>query len=380
MKISTWSKWFAVVAVSGVTVLGSMAHAQESKGSIFAKVEPALRERMFMRLNYISANVKTTSGDAHDVTGAVVNRGDVLKYMGPGTQYATDYAAGLVPYTGLSTSASIGTQYINTTLDDAMTVDADNGCEAVRNGLGTPCGIKARSSSMVGTPAISLGYFLTDDYTWFAEAYVLAAPLRVTVYGDGANNLNGREIIKLKMLPPTGVLGRYFGHAKDRFRPFVGVGASYAVFFDTRATATLNTYQGGAGPNDTSVSLKNAIGVGPFAGAKWQVDDDWHVSLNIGKLRYKTEATLTTRNTTITGNSEVLSAYGAAVRGALDAGEALNVRDRATGEAVSTTTAVMCMLAKYRDGRDNCNLGTYVRKQSTVLDNTMFMLSVGRKF
>lgn len=380
MIVSSLSRLGVLVAISAAALLLPTAQAQDSRDSIFSRVEPSLRDRAFMRLNYIVANVKTSASDARDVTGPALARGDVRKYLGPGTQYAADYAALKTPYTGLSISASIGTQYIDGILNDAMTVDADHGCEAVRNGLGTPCGIKARSGAMVGTPAISVGYFLSDDYTWFVEAFVLAAPLKVSVYGDGNNGLNGKEIIKLKMLPPVAILGRYFGDAQARVRPFLGFGGSYAIFFDTKATGALNTYQGGVTAGDTSVALKNAMGFGPFAGVKMQLDDDWHVNFSIGKLRYKTEATLITRNTTITANSEVLKAYGPAVQGAIDAGESLNVRDRATGADVSTTTALMCMLAKYRDGRDGCNLGTYVRKQSTVLDNTMFMLSVGRRF
>ncbi len=380
MSVTSLSRLGLLAAISAAALLLPTAQAQQKQDSIFSKVEPSLRDRAFMRLNYIVANVKTSASDARDVTGPALARGDIRKYLGPGTQYATDYAAGNTPYAKLSTSATIGTQYLDTTLNAAMATDADNGCEAVRDGLGTPCGIKARSGAMVGTPAISVGYFLNDEYTWFVEAFLLAAPLRVSVYGDGNNGLNGKEIIKLKMLPPVAILGRYFGDAQSKIRPFVGFGASYAIFFDTKATSGLNTYQGGVSAGDTSVALKNAMGFGPFLGFKMQLDDDWHVNLNIGKIRFKTEATLITRNTTITGDSEVLKAYGPAVQGAIAVGEQLPVQDRATGADVSTTTALMCLLAKYRDGREGCNLGTYERKQSTVLDNTMFMLSVGRRF
>lgn len=380
MSVSGLSRLGVLMAMSAAALLLPTAQAQQSRESIFAKVEPSLRDRAFMRLNYIVANVKTSSSDARDVTGPVLNRGDIKKYLGPGTAYAADYLAGNTPYTKLSVSSANGTQFLDERLNNGMELDANNGCETVRDGLGTPCGIKARSGAMVGTPAVSVGYFFNDEYTWFVEAFVLAAPLRVSVYGDGNNNLNGREIIQLKLLPPVAILGRYFGEAQARVRPFVGFGASYAMFFDTKATSTLNTYQGGRSPGDTSVSLKNAMGYGPFAGVKMQLDDDWHINLNIGKIRFKTEATLITRNTTITGDSEVLKAYGPAVQGAMQVGEELEVKDRATGADVSTTTAVMCLLAKYRDGREGCNLGTFVRKQSTVLDNTMFMLSVGRRF
>jgi hypothetical protein len=220
------------------------------------------------------------------------------------------------------------------------------------------------------------------------EALVLAAPLKVKIYGDGNNQLNGKNIINVKMLPPTAILGRYFGGAKDTFRPFLGLGGSYGIFFDVKATEALNTYQGGASSGDTTVSVKNVMGFGPFAGFKAQVDDDWHVSLNIGKLRYKTEATLVTRNTTITGASGVTKDYGVNALQGIGAGDAISPTVKANGtpagytagQSIDTTTALMCDLARAKYGNTNCNHGTFVRKQSTSMDATMFMLSVGRAF
>jgi hypothetical protein len=51
-------------------------------------------------------------------------------------------------------------------------------------------------------------------------------------------------------------------------------------------------------------------------------------------------------------------------------------KDRSMG----AVTALMCDLAASKFHNNNCDLGTYVRKQSTTLDNTMFMFSVGRSF
>jgi len=40
----------------------------------------------------------------------------------------------------------------------------------------------------------------------------------------------------------------------------------------------------------------------------------------------------------------------------------------------------MCDLAKLKYGNNECNHGTFVRRADTILDNTMFMFSVGRSF
>lgn len=367
MKFSALSRTGFAVALSAV-LASMMAPARaETVDSIFAKVSPSVRDRMFFRINYIRANVKTTSGDAYDVTGPVVARGDIARYLGTSSSYVSPEGVRKGTY-----------QTQSSALDGAMTDDANAGCEAERSGLGTPCGIRARSQAMVGTPALSVGYFLDDEFNWVVEAFVLAAPMKVSIYGDGDNHLNGRNIINLKLLPPTAFLGRYFGSRTDVVRPFVGIGASYAMFFDARATEALNTYQGGASVNDTTVSVKNALGFGPFLGLRADTGSDWQVTLSVGKLRYKTDATLTTRNTTITRDSEVTLDYGVNVQGAIDVG---NNSAPPTGIGARGVTTLMCDLAKAKYGASNgCNLGTYVRKQSTTLDNTLFVLGVGRSF
>jgi outer membrane protein len=391
LSLSRW--WVALASAVALLPVSESVWAQQMPGdSIYTRISPSIRDRAFMRLSYISANVKTTSGDAYDVTGPVIKRGEIASLLGTGSAYAT----GNYYVTNKTGLPSTYRNIISTQLDDALTSEASaTGCASMSSGIGTPCGIKAKASSMVGTPALSVGYFLTDEYTWMVEAYVLAAPLDVSVYGDGNNHLNGKNIINLKLLPPTAVLGRYFGDAKAKIRPFVGLGGSYAVFFDVRATDALNNYVGGSSAGDTSVSIKNALGFGPFVGMKAQLDDAWHISLNVGKLRYKTEATLTTRNTVITSNSEVLLDYGDYVRQAISASNAvLNSTVKSgnaptgytAGQSIAGTTALMCDLARARTLAQtgtvgtSCNLGTYVRKQSTVLDNTMVMLSVGRQF
>lgn len=403
MKFSALSRTGFAVALSAV--LASMvAPAQaETVDSIFAKVSPSVRDRMFFRLNYIYANVKTTSGEAYDVTGPVISRTDIATYLAAGNTSGTSQGVGkaalrdgatyISPYfKNITTTYGNGAISIKTQLfgngssvPGAVADDAAIGFTSELGGLGTPQGIKAKSDESAATPALSVGYFLTDDYTWFVEAYVLAAPLKVNVKGDGVNGsglpngINGVDIIKTKLLPPTAVLGYYFGKQSDKMRPYAGIGGSYAMFFDVRATEALNTYQGGGNSGDTTITIKNALGFGPFLGVRAALDDSWHLNFSVGKLRYKTEATLVTRNTTITANSAVISDYGPYVKNVnINGAQLLNGQLQNSSDDV--VTALMCDLAAAKYHNNNCSLGTFERKQSTVLDNTMFMFSVGRAF
>ncbi|MDO9237849.1 MAG: OmpW family outer membrane protein [Aquabacterium sp.] len=389
---------FAVALAAALGSVAAPAAAQIQSNSIFSQVAPAARDRMFFRINYVHANVKTTSGDVRDVSGNLYDAGDIEKYLGVnntsgpggtlyvsphypqcGTDSASASACRLAGSSGNLNSSGFkaylgrtnGSISFNKFLEDALVADG-------LTGLGTPKGVKAVSDDSVGTPAISVGYFLTDDYSWFVEALVLAAPITAAIRGDGVNangrpvGISGVNVIKAKLLPPTAIFGRYFGRAGDRIRPFLGLGASYAMFFDVKATDALNQYVGG----QTNISVKNAMGFGAFLGARGELNDDWHVNFSVGKLKYKTEATLLTSQN-ITSSTGVLKDLS------LNVANTVGVADdnfTPTTPGLTATDAFMCDLAAAKYKSANCNLGTFVRKQSTVLDNTMFMFSVGRKF
>jgi len=365
------------VALSAVLVsMAAPVMAGEQTGSIFSQVAPSLRERMFFRINYIRANVKTSSGDARDVTGPVIATGEIDRLLGANSGFTR-------PGLSANRNNSLRNTYTNIVapqFEDALVADSRDptlACASIASGIGTPCGVRASSQAMVGTPVVSAGYYFDDDFSWAMEAYLLATPLKVEVYGQGSSGLNGQKIIETKFLPPIVVLGKYFGSKDSTVRPFVGFGASYGIFFDVKATDFLNRYEGGSSAGDTTVNLKNTMGVGPFLGLKVEMADSWHVSLNVGKLKYKTEATLTTNNTRITDSSQVLQDLSPQVRQASDA--ASGALKTGTG-ADNGIYNLMCDLARARNGSSDCNLGTYVRKQSTVLDSTMFIIAVGRSF
>lgn len=349
-------------------VVSVRAEIVDPDPSFSLRLATALRERTFMRAGVISVNVKTTSGDAYDVTGNVINKNDI-------TNAAPNSGLPRAPSNLPGTGVQGGMITAGNTLDQAMT---DLGI----TGLGTPAGIKARADDTIGTLALSMGYYLSDDYTWVVEAFVLAAPLKSKIYGDGVNvtgkpnGVNGKHILDTKLLPPTVLFGRYWGDKTAKFRPYTGVMAMYAFFFDSKATTGFNEYVGGRTPGDTSVSIKNAFGVGPSIGFKLQLDDTWHISMNVGSVKLKTEATLTTRNTTITTNSAVIQDYPQDIIDAINVTKGTFDQQNYYRTRGGSVTVFMNGLATARGG----SLGTYVRKADTTLTNTVMMLSVGRSF
>lgn len=350
----------AMAALAGAA--GGAAAQSTSPDPYMAKqLSNAVRGNLFMRLGYTSISVSNKSSDAYDVTGPVVTSADLNAAAALGDSLP---ASDPLSPANFDIGAEDGATYGDFVGLFTPAVDQIGG------GLGTPRGIKAKVGN-AATTTLSMGYWLTDEHTWVAEAYVLAAPMTVKAYGEGttyggrSNGLAGKEVLSTKMLPPLVSLGRYFGAKDSRFRPYAGLGATYAVFFDTKASAAYNDYVGGR----SSAKLKNAFGVGPFVGLMARIDDDWHVSVSLGQIRIKTEATLTTYNTQFQSGDRVLQDYNQTIT------QQITLAQRNADSQF--VTKLMQLVARNRGGSD---LGTYVRKQDQTLTNTVFNLSIGRSF
>lgn len=387
------------------TVLFSAApvYAQENANAPF-KIDfgSALRDRMFWNLQVVMAKVKTKSEEPRDITGPVVTIRDLNDYL----SYEFDPITGSYGKGNAEIDAKL-LQYDQAVLElqngifkdspEQFPADANldklnpylvgGGQYAYQYGyLGTPKGIKAKAGDPNATVALSLGYYLDDGHHWAVEALVLGAPVTSSVYGAGTNargeptSMSGKELLKTKMLPPIVKFGYNFGDRSWVVRPYIGVGAMYAIFFDSKTTPYFDQYQGGK----TSVSLKNAFGVGPFVGlgAGNLAGSPWNVGLSIGQVKLKTEATLVTRGTMVTSQSGATKDYGSNVNTAITTSETLYAVPFPSRYPNGFTTELIKDLAAYKAahaGGDG-TLGTFVRKQRTTLDTTIISLSVGRAF
>lgn len=326
----------------------------------------------FMRFSYIYIKPNTKTSPTKDVTGALITRADAQCLASGGCR-------------GAGFTATYNTFYptlLGITLDAAMAQDASatGGIPSQAAGVGLPTGISGDAKG-AGSLAISAGAFLDDDFKWSTELYVFALPFHNSVEGGGTvteinnagvvqrvrdNYIAGKTIIETKQLPPTAVFSYYFGNKRSALRPFLGVGVTYAMFFNTKATETLEQYSGGP----TDVKIKNAFGAGPFAGFQYRMADKWHLAAQFGYVKLKTTATLTTRtDATLLSNSPVLQDFSGYV------GE-VNRDVLTTGTGSQILIDGLNALQNYRGG----TLGTYVRKMDTKLDPYILTLSLGYDF
>lgn len=375
----------AVAAVIVAALGGLSATAvQAQANSIFpAGWDMKVRDRMFMRIGYTSTFTKTNSEEARDITGPVITQAEARAAFQLGRDI-TD-ACGInpaLPDCGRYADIDFGNTYTlaESVLDNAFS-------EAGVTSIGTPRGIKAKSQKRLGTPTVSIGYWLDEDRKWMLEGFVLAQPMSVKIYGDGVrqdgspNGVNGKHLATTKLLPPL-VIGSYHIGSKDaQVRPYVGVGAMYAVFFGAKTTPFFDLYQGGK----TTISTKNAFGAGPFVGLQSALTDDWHVNVSVGQIGLKAKSRLVTSNTMITTGAPVLSDLHPSLLNAVLIGDDFTgaysgltpIPPNIGAGNVGMTTLLSELVAK---NRGQANLGTYVREQKMKITNTIVTLSVGRSF
>ena len=371
----------AAVAVAAVLAALPTSSAQAAEyNSIFPQGwDKSMRSRMFMRIGYVSTFTQTKAEDARDITGFVTSRAELNAAINTARDISADCANGVTP-----TNAADCTRYndfagglywdgiVRDVLND-QGFDADGVA-----GIGTPAGIKVRAQKQVGTPALSVGYWLDEDRNWLIEGFVLAKPLSIKLYGEGKrpdgtpNSLNGKELLTTKMLPPL-VIGSYnFGTPKWPVRPYVGLGVMYAVFFDAKTTAFFDEYQGGK----TTVSTRNTFGAGPFVGLQSPITDDWHVNVSVGQIGLRTTSRLVTSNTAIQSGADVLKDLTPNLVNAIQAGDELVKNQVGTG--LDGATTLLTELVARNKGQDN--LGSFVREQKVRINNTIINISIGRSF
>lgn len=153
---------------------------------------------------------------------------------------------------------------------------------------GTKADIKANTQ-----PTGGITYMLTD-------AVSLDLPLSLgfkhDIVGDGSIAGVGK-IGEVKALPIT-LLAQYrFFGAKDAFRPYLGIGPTYAKFYKARSTAALTALTGGTPSNPTTISVDSKFGATLQVGATYTLAPGWSLDGTVLKTFLKTRTNLSTGQT-----------------------------------------------------------------------------------
>ncbi len=132
-------------------------------------------------------------------------------------------------------------------------------------------------------------YLLTDHVS--VEAYA-GLPYEHEVIGDGALAHVGK-LGSVKQVSPT-VFAQYrFRSAESVFRPYVGLGLTYAYFYGEEGSAALTALSNPGGP-PTRLQAESAWGLSPQAGLTYNINAHWFIDASIIKTFLKTTNTLST--------------------------------------------------------------------------------------
>ncbi|KZN42569.1 OmpW/AlkL family protein [Pseudoalteromonas luteoviolacea] len=145
----------------------------------------------------------------------------------------------------------------------------------------TALGLSADSDTQLG---ITFDYQYNDNIVF---ELIAATPFSHTVEGQGG--LAGNDIAQVKHLPPTLLAQYHFFGAGDKFRPFVGVGLNYTVFFDEEASAALKQT---LKTDDVKVDLDSSFGVALQMGFNYDINEKWGLHVMVSKMDIDTDATV----------------------------------------------------------------------------------------
>jgi outer membrane protein len=153
----------------------------------------------------------------------------------------------------------------------------------------------ANSTTDVGPdtqPGGGISYMLTDNVSVDVP---LALPLSHKIYGAGAIAGVG-QIATVKALPITVFLQYRFLAADSKFRPYVGLGATYAKFYGEQGSAALTALTNPGGPA-TQLKIDSKWIVTPQIGMTYAFGDKWFVDVFYSKAKLSTTTTLSTGQT-----------------------------------------------------------------------------------
>ena len=138
-------------------------------------------------------------------------------------------------------------------------------------------------SSIGGDVDISNAYVPELDLTWFfTKNIAVEAIAAITPHDVKATNtsLGNVDLGSVWLLPPTVLL--QYHHPFGKWKPYVGAGVNYTVFFNEDAP----------GGTVTHISYDNSFGWAMQAGVDYMLTDHWLLNLDVKKLFLNTDVNI----------------------------------------------------------------------------------------
>ncbi|EHR7163840.1 TPA: outer membrane protein OmpW [Vibrio parahaemolyticus] len=142
--------------------------------------------------------------------------------------------------------------------------------------LGSQEELKVDSNTQLG---LTFGYMFTDN---ISLELLAATPFSHDISTD---LLGLGDIADTKHLPPTLMVQYYFGEPQSKFRPYIGAGLNYTIFFDEG----FNNKAKNVGLTD--LKLDDSFGLAANVGVDYMINDQWFLNASAWYANIETEAT-----------------------------------------------------------------------------------------
>jgi len=135
-------------------------------------------------------------------------------------------------------------------------------------------------------PELDFTYFFTENFS--LELILGTSKHNVHTVGSNLTAVSGPastdvDLGSVWLLPPTLTAQYHFNY--DNFRPYVGVGLNYTLFYSVDAGGTIK-----------NVSYDNAIGVAFQGGLDYDINEKWFLNIDAKYILLNTDVTVDASN------------------------------------------------------------------------------------
>lgn len=150
---------------------------------------------------------------------------------------------------------------------------------------GGTTGLEVDSNTQLG---LTFTYMFNKN--WGLEL-LAATPFEHTASATGALEGVLGDVADIKHLPPT-LSAVYYFNDQSVFRPYLGAGINYTVFFEEDITSGADSVLSSLGLTGGDVELDNSWGLSFQVGADYVINKKWHVNASVRWIDIDTEATI----------------------------------------------------------------------------------------
>jgi len=142
-------------------------------------------------------------------------------------------------------------------------------------------------------PVVILSYSFTDN---LSVEGALGTPYKHQIYGAGAITGVG-SVGTVEALPPTAFFQYRFFAPTAAFRPFIGVGPTYAYFMKERGNGKLTAITNPGSDVPTTFKIDNKLTYSAQVGIAMNFDERWFADATVIKTRLRTDVHFSTGQT-----------------------------------------------------------------------------------